>query len=138
MRRMSWRPLAAGFSYFALVFAVGMAFGTLRVMAVEPRLGTLAATLLELPLMLGLAWAICGWLIRRFEVAPDLFNRVAMGGLAFALLMLAEVALTIFLLGGTVRGHFEAYRQAAQQLGLAGQVAFASFPLLVGPGRPGG
>lgn len=128
---MRLRSLFAGLAYFALVFALGMAFGTLRVTIVEPQLGMVAATLIELPLMLGLAWLICLWLVRRFEVPPEVGSRLAMGGLAFALLMAAELALNLFLLGGSVHGHFAAYREPARLVGLAGQLAFGCFPLLV-------
>lgn len=53
-----------------------------------------------------------------------------MGGLAFALLMAAELALTLFVIGDSVADHFKAYRDAAPLLGLAGQIIFATFPLI--------
>lgn len=55
-----------------------------------------------------------------------------MGGLAFALLMAAELGLTLFIAGGSVADHFSAYRDPARLLGLAGRLVFATFPLLIG------
>jgi hypothetical protein len=41
--------------------------------------------------MLALSWAACAWLVRRFAVAPGIGHRLAMGGIAFAMMMLGEL-----------------------------------------------
>jgi hypothetical protein len=53
-----------------------------------------------------------------------------MGGLAFAILMFAEVGLSILGFGRTFAEHLASYRQIASFMGLLGQLAFASFPAI--------
>ena len=124
------RAARAGLAYFALVLLVGTGLGTVKILLAEPRLGAVSVALIELPLMLGASWLICGWVVERLAVPADAGSRLLMGGLAFALLMAAELALALFVIGGSVADHFEAYRDAAPLLGLAGQIIFAAFPLI--------
>lgn len=120
--------LRAGVVYFALVFAIGFVLGTIRVLVVIPRFGDTNAVLIELPVMLALSWMACAWIVRRFAVPPRAAERLMMGALAFALLMLGEVAVSVFGFGRTVAGHLATYQTPGAQLGLAAQVAFALFP----------
>ena len=120
--------LRAGLAYFALVFTIGFLLGTFRVLVVIPRLGDTGAVLLELPVMLALSWFACVWLTRRFAVPPAVRERLVMGGVAFALLMLGEIGVTIFGFGRTVAEHFAGYQAMGAQLGLAAQVCFALMP----------
>jgi hypothetical protein len=124
------RAIAAGALYFLLIFLLGMTLGTVRVLLIEPRVGALASVLIELPFILAASWYVCGRLIRYLAVPAALSSRAAMGGLAFLLLMGAELGLSLFAVGGTVRDHFANYGQAAPLVGLLGQLAFAVFPLL--------
>jgi hypothetical protein len=120
--------LKAGIAYFAVVFAAGFALGTLRVTIVAPRVGETGALLLELPLILALSWVACAWLVRRHDVAAAAGPRLAMGAVAFALLMAAEAGLSTLVFGRSLAQHLAAYRTANGQLGLAAQLAFAAFP----------
>jgi hypothetical protein len=123
------RSVRAGLAYFAVVFAAGFALGTLRVLVLVPRLGDpLAAVILELPIMLALSWVACRWLVARFDVPTALVDRLVMGGLAFAVLMLAEFGVSALGFGRTLSAHLEQYRQLPALLGLVAQIAFASFP----------
>jgi hypothetical protein len=121
----------AGALYFALVFLVGTGFGTGRTLLLEPRLGPVPATLAELPLMLGASWFICRLVVQRLAVPADFAHRVAMGGIAFTLLIAAELVLAVLVSGESATVHFRAYGEAAPLLGLAGQIAFATFPLVL-------
>lgn len=122
--------LKAGCAYFLVVFAIGFVLGTIRVLLVIPQLGDTSAVLLELPVMLALSWIACGWLVRRFAVPPEAGARLAMGALAFALLMVGELLVSEFGFGRTPVEHLESYRTAGAQLGLVGQLVFALFPYL--------
>lgn len=42
------RAIAAGAVYFLLIFLVGMALGTVRILLIEPRLGPVPSVLLEI------------------------------------------------------------------------------------------
>jgi len=126
------KAVRAGFAYFAVVFAFGFAFGAFRTIVVAPTVGELTAVALEVPFMLALSWIASRWLIGRLGVDAGVSARLTMGGVAFALLMVAELGLSV-LLGRTLTEHFGAYRHAPGILGLAGQVAFAAFPLVRWP-----
>ena len=122
--------VAAGIAYFGAVFALGFALGIARTLLLQPLAGETLAVALELPVMLGFAWVVCARLVRRFRVEPAAAARLVMGAGAFALLMAGELAISILLAGRSVGGHFALYRDAPHLLGLAGQLAFALFPLL--------
>jgi hypothetical protein len=130
--RSAGSAVAAGAAYFALVFALGFVLGTLRTLFVQdaPGTGRLLGVLIELPIMLGASWYLCRRLVRRFVVAPTLGARAAMGGLAFALLLFAELLIGTMLFGRTPAAHFALYREASHALGLAAQIGFATMPLL--------
>ena len=129
--------LKAGLVYFALVFAVGFLFGTLRVFALAPRLGEALAAVIELPVMLAVSWIVCTRLITGFSVPSGLAPRVVMGGVAFGLLMVAEIGVSILAFGRTIFEHFETYRTATAMIGLMGQLAFALFPVIQSRVRTG-
>lgn len=120
----------AGLAYFGVVFAAGFGLGTLRVLVLAPKLGENAAVLLELPIILAVSWAACRWLIARFGVSKMLTDRLVMGGLAFTVLIAAETGVSVLGFGRTLSAHLEHYRQIPALIGLAGQVAFALFPIL--------
>lgn len=116
-----------GLAYFAAVFGLGFLLGTVRALLLEPQIGALPAVALELPVMLGAAWVICRRLLRGREFTS--VARAVMGGMAFALLMLAELALAL-VFGQTMADHLRGYANPDQGLGLAGQVAFGLLPLI--------
>lgn len=120
----------AGAAYFALVFALGFALGTLRVLVLARLIGELGAVALELPVMLLASWAICRWLIRRLRVATNVPARVTMGATAFALLMVAELGLSVWVFENNLATHLGHYATLRGALGLAGQVVFALLPVL--------
>jgi hypothetical protein len=122
--------LRAGVYYFAAVFASGFVLGALRVLVIAPRLGEAGAVAVELPVMLALSWFVCRWLVEREAVAARAGPRVMMGLVALVLLLLAEAGVSILGFGRSLAEHLAAYGAVGAQLGLAGQVAFAAFPLL--------
>src|SRR5215831_14613693 len=89
--RASVRELKAALVYFASVFAVGFALGPARTLLLAPHIGATLAVLLELPIILFASWLLCRWVLRRFSVERGLEHRIAMGAVAFALLMSAEL-----------------------------------------------
>ena len=119
--------LRLGLAYFAAIFGLGFLLGTIRTLLVEPRIGALPAVALELPVMLGAAWVICGRLVRGHDLTTG--ARAVMGATAFALLMLAELALALAF-GQTLTQYLQNYATPAPQLGLAGQILFGLLPLL--------
>ena len=124
-------PVRAAAVYFGIVFAAAFAFGVLRMLVLTPLAGPLPAVMIEVPLVLvlglGLAWAVAGVVLRRWPLR--LPGRVAMGGLAFALLMAAEAGL-VLLFGQSPARFVDAMATPAGALGLAGQIGFAILPAL--------
>ena len=53
----------------------------------------------------------------------------------FGLLMAAELAVSVLTFGRSLGDHLATYHTAAGLLGLAGQLVFAAFPLLMGANR---
>lgn len=120
--------LRLGLIYFTAVFAAGFVLGTIRTLVLIPALGEMGAVLVELPVILAAAWAICGQILRSRRLAAA--EAAAMGATAFVLLMLGEAGLSVWLAGRTLGDHLALYVQPAHLIGLAGQLVFAAFPLL--------
>lgn len=117
----------AAAAYWATVFALGFVLGTIRVLWVIPLVGLMPATLLELPIILMASWFAAGRLVRRFAIVSS-GEALAIGALAFAILMVAECALAGALNGQTPAQWLADLRQPHALLGLAGQVVFALMP----------
>jgi hypothetical protein len=122
--------IAAGVTYFGIVFAVGFLLGALRVLLLEPFLGDWGALLLEIPVMLALSWKTCQWSLEKLHVPPRVTSRAAMGTIAFLLLMAAELAISVVGFQRSVAEHVAMFQHAPTIVGLMAQVLFSLFPLL--------
>ena len=80
--------------------------------------------------MLALSWFACSRILRLITVDALFAPRVVMGASAFVVLMTAETSLSVFGFGRSLAEHFETYHHIGAMIGLAGHIAFASFPLL--------
>ncbi len=120
----------ATLAYFAAIFAVGFALGVLREFVVRPRLGSFAAIMAEAPGMLLACWVLARWAVGRFAVVA-LGDRLRMGLLAFALLMVAELAGAMGLRGMGAREWVGQFATPPGFLSLSLFVAFAAMPLIV-------
>lgn len=129
-------PLLAAFAYWAVVFAAGFVLGTLRVLALAPVTGELAAVALEIPVMLVISWVASKRVCRRFAVSTRIAPRLLMGVAAFALLIAAEVALSVYAFGQTAAAWAGSLGTPAGLLGLAGQVGFGMIPAVQAALRP--
>lgn len=123
-------PLKSAALYFAAVFTAGFLLGTIRTLWLAPRVGDFAAVAIELPVMLAVAWLACGTVLRWVKPGQGIAARAVMGVSAFALLMAAELALSLALGTPSIAAWFSGLTSAAGLLGLAGQVAFAIFPMI--------
>ncbi len=119
--------MLAGLIYALIVFAIGSVIGTIRILVLAPRVGATAAVALELPVMLIASWLSCSWVVGHFEVA----SRLAMSVVAFVTLMVLELGLSVLIFHRSLREHVSAYATVPGRIGLAGQVVFAIFPILV-------
>jgi hypothetical protein len=123
--------LKAGVLYFFLVFAAGFILGPMRILWLVPHVGTRAAELLEMPVMLAVMICAARWIVRRRAAAFPPGHLLAMGLFALVLLLGSEFTLVLWLRGLPVADYL-AGRDAVSgtvyniMLGL-----FAVMPLLV-------
>lgn len=125
----------AGLTYFGVVFALAFVMGVARATVIAPRIGETAAVLLEVPVLVAISWGAARRILhdRPFSLA----QRALTGGLAFALTMASEAALAGVLRGQSVTGWIGAVATPLGLTGLAGQIAFAAMPMLIGLRQPG-
>lgn len=125
---MSRIVFLAGAAYFAIVFAAGFLMGMLRMSLVAPSVGEVTAVVLELPIILMVAWFACGWILSKFRVPKKTFDRLAIGAFALLLLLIAEALLSVGLAGQSLQQHLHSYTQAGPLIGLVAQLLYAGFP----------
>ena len=87
------RALRAGAVYFVAVFAAGFVLGVLRTLVLLPLVGPLWAVLVELPVILSIAWLVCARIVRRRPLGGA--AAVGMGAVAFALMMLGDAGISM-------------------------------------------
>ena len=122
--------LRAGLVYGSGIFALGFLLGSLRERWLAPLFGRDAVVLVEGPVILLAAWFFAWWLVRGHGVAGSASRRLAMGAVAFVVLMLGEAALAVFGFGRTLAMHLATYATTQGVLETMPQVAFGLFPLL--------
>jgi hypothetical protein len=87
--------VSSGAVYFVIVCLVGFALGAVRTLVIAQRLGETVAVLLEAPFILTVSWFVARWCVGYFEVPVVPLARLAMGSWAFALLMVAELGVSL-------------------------------------------
>lgn len=121
----------AAFFYTSGVFAVGFVLGAFRVIFLAPRVGEMPAVAIELPLMLIASYFIAKAVLHHWHVPRHVVPRLSMGALAFAILMVFEVTLSLTLFGNSLEQHLARYGRPVAWLGIAGQLVFAAMPVLL-------
>jgi hypothetical protein len=122
------RALAGATVYLLILFALGFALGIVRVTQLIPRIGELAATLAEVPVMPTAAYFICRWSIRHWQVVHTPAVRWAMVGWFLLLLAVFETVLGMMLFGQTMEEVAAALATPAGMLGLTAQIIAALLP----------
>ena len=129
------RILGAAALYFASVFASGFVLGIVRVLWAAPRLGDRAAELSEMPLMLAAILLAARWTLRRLPSPPASGSRLAIGFLALALLLAAEVGMVIGVRQVSLPEYLAGRDPVSGVVYLAMLCVFALMPLVVVRGR---
>jgi hypothetical protein len=125
------RIAETGAVYFALVFGIGFLLGTVRVLWLVPRVGTRAAELAEMPFMLIATVLAAHWTIRRFDVPPVRSTRIGVGLVALALLLGAELAVSVGLRGESISEFITARDPVSGTVYFVMLGVFAAMPSLV-------
>jgi hypothetical protein len=120
----------AGVAYFAMVFCAGFALGAVRALWVAPRLGTRNAELIEMPIMLVVAFLAARWTVRRFSAGPEQVSNLGVGFVALALLFVAELTLVIWMRGMTLSEYISSRDPISGTAFLASLVLVALMPAL--------
>lgn len=114
--------------YFGILFTLAFAMGVARVLVVAPRIGPAVAVFIEVPIILAASWIVARRLLRHQRFSFP--QRVAVGGIAFALLMACEALLASAILGQSVSQWAAAVATPLGLVGLTGQLGFAATPAL--------
>jgi hypothetical protein len=126
------RALIAATTYFLALFALGFVLGTIRTIFLVPRIGQLAATCAEVPIILTAAFFLCHWTIQRWQVPHTADVRWAMALWFLALLLMFEGLLGATLFARTIAEQWAALATAAGLIGLTAQIIAALLPVFVG------
>jgi len=124
------QSVKAGLLYFIGVFAVGFAFGGIRMIALAPTVGETWAVVIESPFILGISWLLCARAIALMQVPANRGERIVMGSVALTSLLIAEYFLWVGMFGESTAGFFQRYGTLAGLYGLVGQVAYGLIPLI--------
>jgi hypothetical protein len=123
--------IKAGLCYFALVFGTGFLLGSVRVPFLVPRLGVRAAELIEMPLMLVAVVLAARYVANRFALAPSCRTRLGTGFLALALLIAAELLLTVVIQDQALGQYIASRDPVSGGVYLAMLLLFALMPLIL-------
>ncbi|WP_390586987.1 hypothetical protein [Erythrobacter sp. MTPC3] len=129
----------ASITYWAVIFSLGFILGTARTVWGGDAVGESTFILIEIPIILAASWIAARRVMRRMKI-DNACSALAMGALAFALLMASEMALAALLAHDA--GRSEAVRSWLASLiappglyGFLGQIAFGLIPRLAARGR---
>jgi hypothetical protein len=123
--------IRAGTIYFALVFAIGFVFGTVRQLLLVPYLGDLKSIAVEAPLMVAASYLVARSVIRRLEVPREIGPRLQMGLTALTLLIVVEAVSSQVLRGWTFEQWLAHFATAQGLLSLVLFLFFAAMPLIL-------
>ncbi len=122
--------LIAGLIYFSVIFIFAFILGVIRTIVLIPRIGPLAAVMIEIPILLTVSWFFCRMLIRRIRLTGEIKYFLIFGGSAFIWLMLTEYFLSINVFNQPQSVYFGKMMTLHGFLGLLAQIAFASIPVI--------
>lgn len=125
------RSLKFGAIYFALVFGAGSVLGPVRILWLAPLVGERLAELIEAPIMLVVIVAAARWVVRRLGVSARRRERLAVGLVALALLLISESTVVLGLRGLSIAEYAAGRDPVAGAVYLVMLALFAAMPLAV-------
>jgi hypothetical protein len=129
--------LKYGSLYFALVFSAGFVLGTIRVLALEPRIGVKNAELLEMPIMLIVIYLSARYVVSKMPSTGKRLPYFIAGISALVLLLLLEFTLVSGLQGISIEDYLDSRDEVAFGAYIVSLIIFAHMPLLIVIGRKG-
>jgi hypothetical protein len=122
--------LAAG-AYFGIVFGVGFALGSVRVVFLVPRFGERMAELAEMPFMFLAIVLAAGHIVRRYGPTVTSLGWTVVGVIALTLLVVAELLLAVVLAGRGFGEYVASRDPISGSVYLAMLLVFAAMPWLL-------
>lgn len=122
--------LRASVIYFLLVFMAGFMLGLVRIPILVPRLGERLAELLEIPVMLAVMFFASRHVVRRFAISGFPSRAIAVGVLALAFLVGAELLLAVVLTQSTVSEYIARKDPVSGAAYVASLLLYAALPWL--------
>jgi uncharacterized membrane protein len=128
---MNWHALKFGAIYSALVFSAGLVLGTIRVLALEPRIGIRYAELSEMPVMLFVIYLSARYVVSRMNFSKAGLPYLIVGVTALALLLLVEFALVLGLQDMSLGQYLDSRDEIAFGAYIISLIVFALMPWLI-------
>ncbi|MGB8402100.1 MAG: hypothetical protein WCE35_25260 [Bradyrhizobium sp.] len=125
------RIVAAALLYSAIVFAVGLALGPIRVLWLEPAVGRVLAEICEAPFLLIAMVFASRWVPSVLHLRRDLASLGMMGLGALAIQQGADLAVGIYLRGINPAEQLANYATGAGLIYAGLLLVFAAMPILV-------
>lgn len=122
--------IKAGIVYSLLVFLVAAMLGSIRQTLLVPWFGPVTAIMIELPIVLAIAWNVCGIVLKNIPVDTAMGQRLIMGATALVCVLLEEMALATLAFGQSFATFAGQYSTMPGLIGLAGQAVFGLIPLV--------
>ena len=117
-----------------MVFGAGFLLGCVRVPFLVPRIGARMAELAEMPIMFLAVVLSAGFIVRRFALPLSIPMRLAVGLVALALTIGAELSLALILQHRSLADYIAGRDPVSGGVYLALLVVFAAMPLLLAQG----
>ena len=121
---------AAGL-YFLVVFGAGFVLGVARTLWLVPQVGSRAAELIEMPLMLAVMIYAARGVVERFCLSPSPRVRLAVGGIALALLLAVELGVVLPIRGMSLGEYWARLDPVSGSVYYALLAVYALLPLLM-------
>jgi pimeloyl-ACP methyl ester carboxylesterase len=123
--------LRAASLYFLAVFGAGFVLGVVRALWLVPQVGTRAAELIEMPLMLAVMIYAARRVVGRYSLSPRPRVRLAVGGLASASLLAVELAVVLPMRGVSFGEYWARLDPVSGSVYYALLAVYALLPLLI-------
>ena len=129
------RAIGAGLLLGLVAFAIGFAFGVVRVVFVADAIGPTASIILELFVLLPVLWFVARSICDRWKIATY-GARSVVGLTAVALLLSLEAVFAIGVMKQEPAAYIGSIKSPAGLIGLCGQLLLAWLPALSARQRP--
>lgn len=122
------RTLLASLAYFAIVMGSGFVLGVFRVPFLVPRIGERWAELAEMPIMAAVIFYGAGYVLRRFPAVRTARRALAVGVVALALSLCAELGLATLVQSQTLAEFIASRDKVSGSVYVALLLVFAVMP----------